>query len=234
MTHFLITRFAIPFAKDSIRYERCTNAPGWFDKRCDLFEKYTLPSIEAQTNQDFYWILIANPDFPGMDKDRLESYAADVLWVDWEWDEGFDTLGNKLKAHFLMDEWIITSRVDNDDMLSKHFIEGCQVTATENVQWLSFPYGYILKKDAAYLRKYPSSPFVSFVERGDSPITVYHTSHIYAGKKYPLVEISDDPGWVQIDHGDNVKNSVKSLMTRGKISGEASVHFEDIRKEFGQ
>jgi hypothetical protein len=225
MIHFLITRFAIPYLEAS--------PSGWFEERCDLFEKYTLPSIESQTNQDFYWILLANPDFPGMDKDRLESYAADVLWVDWKWDERFEFLGERLKAHFLVNDWMITSRIDNDDMISKYFIERCKEAATEDVQWLSFPSGYILKDGAVYSRFYPASPFVSFVEKSDSPLTVYHTAHTNAGANFPIVEVTQQPSWIQVDHGGNVKNSVERLIRRGKISSKAVSRFDQIRKEFG-
>lgn len=226
--HILITRFALPFAKENPRYTRCTNSPGWFDRRCTLFEKYTLPSVKSQTSQHFDWVLISNPNFPGIDKKRLESYGVELFWVDWLFeDEKIEGLSDFIRDKGKNSDWIITSRLDNDDMISKWFMETIFNMAREKKEWLCFPNGYMVEKDKAYIRKYSNSPFVSLVENSKEAKSVYQVSHIYSGKKVASMrKISDIPAWVQVDHGENVKNSVK----RNKL--KTWIPIQKIKKDF--
>jgi hypothetical protein len=231
MKHVLLTRFAIPFPKDNPRYERCTNSKNWFSNRCDLFEKYTLPSVRAQTSKHFDWILLANPDFPSIDIDRLSSYNIEVLWVDWEFDEDQQQLGEVLQHKYKEHDWIITSRLDNDDMLSNWFMKSLLDNAGNKIEWLTFPNGYIMKGDKAFFRRYPTSPFVSLVEPAAQMSSVFQVSHIFAGTKVgPIRELTQDRAWVQIDHGDNVKNNVDKLKSRGKIGNYCSI--SELRENF--
>lgn len=201
--HILLTRFALLHPQSSEE---------WLEHRIELFEKYTLPSVEKQTCKNFEWYLIANPNFPGIKKFRIDKYAR-VLWEDWKWDEDQDNIGKLFRSGWpwirgreIGRPWLISSRLDSDDILAEDFIERIQNTAEEKEEWLSIPRGYMVKGDKAYPRYYEKSPFVSFVEKRHTPKTVLHTPHTKADS----VRIIDDkPGWIQLDHGKNIKNSVE-------------------------
>jgi hypothetical protein len=214
MKHLLLTRFAIPFPADNQR-SRHGNNPDWLPRRYELLERYTLPSVESQTCKDFEWLLIANPNFPWIDHKRLESYTK-VLWVDMEWDEamGFE---EAIRPYTEDEEWMLTSRLDSDDAVYDGFIEDTQAAFRPEVCWYTHPTGYVVKGDEAYFRRYPSSPFVSYSEPAAGARSVYHASHIYAGRGSRLVEVGSEPAWVQVDHGGNVKNSVARLAARGRL-----------------
>jgi hypothetical protein len=224
LRHFLITRFALPFPKDNPRYEAYSNNPGWFHRRCSLFEKHTLPSVKAQTFKDFTWILLANPEFPEISVSKLESYGIEVAWEDWEWDENRSQLASLLKNK-VGDDWVISSRVDSDDILHNRFMEHTHFGAKREREWLAFPNGYVMDRDAAYLYRYINSPFVSLVEPTEEAKFVYHVSHIRARPRI----LSEVPGWIQVDHGGNVKNSVRRI-TRKRDCTKCKI--SDLRKDF--
>lgn len=68
-THVLMTRFnlATPGRESAIR-----NRPGWLAQRFDLFERYCLPSVAAQTVRDFKWIIYFDKDTPEDFRARIE------------------------------------------------------------------------------------------------------------------------------------------------------------------
>jgi Putative rhamnosyl transferase len=59
--HFLLTRFNVAFWAESqaIRLRR-----GWLAGCFDLFREYCLPSLAAQTRQDFEWIVLVDEQTP--------------------------------------------------------------------------------------------------------------------------------------------------------------------------
>ncbi|MEM1060752.1 MAG: glycosyltransferase, partial [Planctomycetota bacterium] len=52
--HVILTRFNL---RSSGREAKYRATAGWMDERFDLFEKFTVPSINAQTDQDFVWFV---------------------------------------------------------------------------------------------------------------------------------------------------------------------------------
>ena len=217
MRHVLMTRFAIPFTKNDDHHDQGRK---WLDDRFALFEKYTLPSVEAQTCKDFSWVLLVNMEFPHFthtDADRLTGYGHKVWFVDTVWDREkvgseFD-YGDMLRAHF-EENWFITSRLDSDDMLGPHYIEGIQSMFTEERQWIGFDNGLVYHAASGvwFTRKYKNSPFVSLVESYDTIKGVYQFPHTAATKKYSYVSVDDKtPGWVQVIHDSNIKNTAKRI-----------------------
>src|SRR6185312_5627395 len=61
VNHVLLTRFNLPSAgvQELIRAK-----DGWLRGRVALFERYTVPSVQAQTTQDFTWLIYFDPASP--------------------------------------------------------------------------------------------------------------------------------------------------------------------------
>ncbi len=222
--HLLITRFAIPFPEGNPR-TRFAIDPTWLPKRYALMEKYVVPAVRSQTCKNFEWLIIVNPDFPGIDLNRLNQYGK-VLSVPMYWDETM-VLRPYLQPYIGDFDWLITSRLDSDDGISRTFIEGIQRNFVEKEAWYTYPRGFIVKDGLAYERYYPSSPFVSYGESAGIASTVYNRSHIYAGELsseedgFRLINLGEEFSWMQIDHGGNVKNNVSRLQARGRCSLES-------------
>jgi hypothetical protein len=96
---------------------------GWFDYRLALFEAITVPSMAAQTSQDFHWLVVVDQRMPRAARERLDRAVAarpgtEVLPVEFKSDlraavaararELADTAGT---------EFTVTSRLDDDDAM---------------------------------------------------------------------------------------------------------------------
>jgi hypothetical protein len=160
------------------------------------------------------------PHITHADADRLIDYGYEVWYVDTVWDrekvgKEFD-YGNLLRAHF-DEDWFITSRLDSDDMLRPQYIEGVQRMFTKERQWIGFDNGLVwhAKANQWFTRKYKNSPFVSLVEPYNTAKGVYQYPHTAANTHYNYVSVDDEnPGWVQVIHDSNVKNTAKRILPK--------------------
>ncbi len=213
MKHILLTRFAM------IR-PNWTISDSWLSDRYELLERYTLPSVEAQTCKNFKWVLIADPSFPEIDRCRLESYT-DVAWV------VKDDYAKAIQPYIENTDWVVTTRLDSDDVICNTFIEGVQSAFIEREMWYSYSRGYVAKGDRAFARTMWNSPFVSYGEPTTGAKTVYWLPHMKAGqlrgdidgqlrKGLHVIDLGDTPAWVQIDHGGNILNSVSRMHKLGR------------------
>lgn len=210
--HFIIIRFN--YAPD---YK-------YLPERIKLFKQFTLPSLQHQTNKNFHLLILGRPEI-----------EIDIPHTFLDWDETdknhyVKCVVDFLKENATMDEIVITSRIDNDDMYLPNYVETVQkIAETENVK---FPYlielkGYWLDLRERKLytneryRKNLTSPFLSMVERGTYH-TVFHSNHSKMGRKFMVVSNDYDPegrnyGWIQIIHKTNqLMNKIPVGQLEGK------------------
>ena len=60
MRHYLLTRFNVALPDSS----GINLQPAWLDPRIDLFRRFCLPAVEAQTTKDFTWLIMCDPETP--------------------------------------------------------------------------------------------------------------------------------------------------------------------------
>lgn len=210
----------------------------WLLKRQKVFEKFCLPSVMAQTNNNFEWVLVSDSRTPSSFKKVLDSYPATVIYHDfenYEWkdappcDDLSSTMRRSTRLEYIKSivagyigvqdtDYIITSRCDNDDALSKDHIE--QVQAYAKIQWkadpnsdfwLSLVRGYKWNNGKVYPINSNSNPFLSFVEAPTNLQTCYQVCHTLASSSgYKMVCIRKcKPTWMQVIHEDNLLNKLK-------------------------
>lgn len=217
MKHVLLTRFAIRWPEGSPR-RRWEEREGWVDYRINLFKKYCLPSVQAQTFKDFDWWLLIDPTFPGITWEHIVylQRCAKLLWV--KDPIVIDQLNEgKLLSHVYKNEWVCSTRFDSDDILRNDFMERLNRIAVEEEMWITFKYGYMMKDGEIAPKQYTRNPFVSYVEYASPFRSVYSEGHKHVHRqKAPLEIIEDVPGWIQVDHGDNIKNLVSRKMKNFK------------------
>ncbi len=208
MNHVLLTRFALRFEEDSSlrKYEQ---DPIWLDYRLQLFRNYCLPSVKAQTFQDFDWWILVDPSFPGLTVKMVAELERDamVLFMDEPWNEKLSQVGELLGPQYNK-KWVCSTRLDSDDMIHNEFMSMVAKEAVEREEWISFPNGYFLKErlGKAVEREYLRNPFISYVEYADPFTSVLKINHIRIGKRGPGIKTVTTPAWIQVDHGDNIKN----------------------------
>lgn len=207
MKHFIITRFN--YAPD---YK-------YLPERIKLFEQYTLPSLQKQTNKNFMLVVLGKPDI------RIEGIQH--IFLEWKENEGghyVKPLVDFLKDCSTKDGIILTSRVDNDDMYLPNYVETVQkIAETENVRlpYLIEQKGYWYDKrvEKYYTneryRANLTSPFLSMVEKGTYN-TVFLANHSKMGKRFPVI-FSENYGWIQIIHKTNqLMNKIPVGQLEGK------------------
>lgn len=214
----------------------------WLQRRQKVFEKFCLPGVEAQKNQDFEWLMVSDSRTPDKFKNVLESYPATVIYPDFEnhvWDDHAppcDDLSAIMKrstqleyiSNFLIDhigtldtDYVITSRCDNDDVLAFDHIDRIQTHAKDfrrldDEFWFSLIRGMQWSHGYVYPHNSLNNAFLSFVEHPENLKTCYQVCHTLASKTdYPVHGVrSGSPTWLQVVHDENLLNKVKRQ--RGK------------------
>jgi len=210
--HFIITRFNIPLpnhTRDKNGKRTLTDA--WMEERFSLFERICMPSIMAQTNQDFQWVVL----FDAQTKERWRAHIQALQTQCPRLTPIFTDRSSCVEAinELIEDrtEKVLTTRLDNDDALHREYVALVQRTAeTKNADcFLLFRFGYSLQGDTAVVRSHRYNPFSTFVEfrNNASPIrTVYCSSHGHIRRVAPLYYIKERPFWLVGIHDRNAVN----------------------------
>ena len=217
--HFILTRFnlATPGREETLR-----SASGWLDRRIELFEQYCLPSVDAQTTHDFLWLIYMDERTEEAYRDGFAGYDAreyvEIRYVDgreFTIDTARQDIATRLQAG---QDWVITTRLDNDDAIGCDFVRKIQDQASfTRREILNFPSGITLRGNDAYLQTDRSNAFSTMVEpRSDNILTVWCRQHIDLPMVAPVVQIRSAPAWCQVIHGENVTNRVKGRRIRLK------------------
>jgi len=205
----------------------------WLKQRQKLFETFTIPSVLAQTNKDFTWLLVSDSRTPKEFRSVLDSYPAEVIYHNFEghkWPEveGSDPIHRRsVQLEYISNvvsdyigyqntDYIITSRCDNDDAIAKDHMEKIRdgaleawLTQPKPKFWLNIVRGYKWDRGIVYPKNSNRSPFISFVEPDNGHLlTTYQCCHTLATEsEYNVVQVRQGaPTWMQVIHPDNLLN----------------------------
>lgn len=214
--HVILTRFnlATPGREEEIR-----NKPGWLARRFDLFERYCLPSMVAQTNQNFTWIIYFDEGTPVEFKERIARLRETFPFVPFYtglfpgdgWRKSVQAV---LAERGLSPDFLLSTRLDNDDALANDFVERMQATANarvgEGALGLNITAGCIMTDDRIYEIRHPSNAFFSLLEPfNDTLRTAPSIQHMTLAARVPVVQVDGGAGWLQVVHGENVSNKIR-------------------------
>ena len=77
-SHFIITRFNLNlYAQD--KHDLPTRTDRWLEHRFEVFERYCLPSVAAQTSGNFTWLCLFDAATPEPTRQAEISYAVFCL-----------------------------------------------------------------------------------------------------------------------------------------------------------
>lgn len=214
--HVLITLF-------NIRYSLSSDLDGlanWTDERFPIFEKYCFPSIKAQSNQDFDWLIIIDSSTKKEQRSRLRNLIDQrprTFIIEYEdWDSIEIPINDWIQTKHPKLKHLITSRVDNDDVLHQDFINKVRNIADSQEEecLINFTNGYCmqLRKENHLLYEFNflDNSFMSFVEPMQIPLkTIRKYNHdCWPQETIRLNEVTDVPLWMQLIHGKNVRNRI--------------------------
>lgn len=214
--HIVITRFNIQYELNDVLYKQ----PAWIEQRLFLFQSYCLPSIERQTCKDFVWLLLCSDQTPEKYKQQLLFFQQrvpqlKVLFCPFYDDNVINLLYNKIGEEYVRGySMLVSTRVDNDDMLEAHYVEYVQnyvnahdlhnviLTFDSGVQWF-------LKKNMVYTVSYELNHFTTFVEDKDQIVTCLGINHVLVPKD-KLIHLQAQNMWCEIVHETNMLNDYTS------------------------
>jgi hypothetical protein len=183
----------------------------WLEHRFALFERFCLPSVEAQTCADFDWIIFCNPDIPRAFLERLRGYsrfrALQPIYFRNTFDQGMAraAVGELARRH----SHLITTRLDNDDAISRTFVETIQQNFRgQEYEFLNFTNGLIWKDGEIRSGRHSSNAFISLVENAENYTTVYCGNHMELDQRGPIAQIAKPAAWLQVVHSRNLSNQV--------------------------
>jgi hypothetical protein len=127
--HFLITRFNLK-SRDWITDKN--KAPiltdDWLEHRLALFDAYCLPSVTAQTTKNFSWLIYFSEDTQSSVKEHVSKTTFMHPWIHIfyirDQEEFVDRFHSDIQQRRTpLREFLITTRIDNDDVIHPRMIE---------------------------------------------------------------------------------------------------------------
>lgn len=165
--------------------------------RTDLFLTHVLPTLKAQTCQDFDCLLIVDKTFPGYQlvQEKLEANEHfKILYTDCPWADGPPAMGwevflppfQALIQSYVEDnypdcKWLTTKRQDNDDLICNDFMEKMLEQVDNKEKWIIFQNGYLYDPGSTHKvyrhTDWNSTHHVYSEPFTDSLKTVHHRMH---------------------------------------------------------
>ncbi|GGZ53389.1 glycosyltransferase [Mesonia mobilis] len=221
MNHFLITRFNVKIKnwKNSKKGEEVLTDK-WLKERFFLFETYCLPSVKNQSNLNFKWFVFFDKDTPEIYKNRIQKIANNFPNFIPVYIQDITFLNSSFKqciTNNIIDpkKNIITTRLDNDDLIHREFIETIQKNYVDRdgvVIDLRRGYQVALgeQNDQIRIFDFPFNPFVSYIEKYKENLqTVMYQQHrSFKYNKNQLI-IDEKPLWIELVHESNKYNTVR-------------------------
>jgi Putative rhamnosyl transferase len=214
--HIVETRFSL-----RVDFGPTTFSHDWLLYRLGLFRRFCLPSVSAQTTDNFTWLLFCDESTEDevMDALRLHEQEIEPLVV-------ATTDSTRVPRRIVRSlirpetETLITTRLDSDDAFSVDYIEAIQAYApafhrsTLSDLLVNFPGGYRfdMENEAIYSSRMYNSPFHSLFERPyeKSPMTVITGKHTTMHERHMTHQDESLHAWMQVLHGSNIHNKLVS------------------------
>jgi hypothetical protein len=175
----------------------------------------------AQTKAQFTWLLFLDVTTPEWILAALQEAAQQALFnVDLVIIDGlFDPASVRTAvAERQGESLVVTTRLDNDDIVAIDFIETIQRNVVDReFLLLNLISGSQQAAGRPYRRPYPANPFISLVENcaEHTRQTVFATEHSLMPSLGPVRNIrTNHPMWMQVVHGSNIANEIVGIPMR--------------------
>jgi len=190
----------------------------WMYDRINLFLTYCLPSVLAQKNKNFTWLIYFDTKTPTVFLDKLLFLKSAPISIELILVDNYNGMIKHMTERFLRSEnkYVISSRLDNDDAISDQFMQKIQEAFVPRHQTvINLNAGYVLdlqKKVFTKWRNKLTNQFSSIIEDKASAdiITIYGFPHWRHPTSSTTINIQSKPCWIEIIHQNN--NRDRSLL----------------------
>jgi len=216
-THIITTSFNVPSVSwKQTRDGKNTLTDEWFTDRIDIFDKYCLPSFKNQTSKNFIWIVFFDVNTPDFYKARIQEIQMELPnfrpYFVIDHDEKKVRLLEIIPEYTGNSEFLISTDVDNDDILHREYVETIQhLFQPKDNLVIDLRRGLQLTKKSgnkAFITEYYSvaNPFVSLVEDIRNFKTVTHYFH-HKYRDFKDTAVFDKKSlYIQFIHQNNLMN----------------------------
>ena len=213
--HYLITRFNLRNKNwDVTKNNETLLTRNWMSHRIDLFSNFCLPSVANQTNTNFQWLLFFDQTTENDFKREVDVLLQPYKHFKSFYINGTDAFRSSIEAFIKKDSrdatHIVTSRMDNDDCIHKNYIDTIQSQfAYQDFMVIDILKGYTLQISPDVMlgkKEHIFNPFISLIEKNESPKTVWSSAHNMWKKESRCIEITRKRLWMSIIHKKNKTN----------------------------
>ena len=227
--HYLFTRYNLLDPQTTVYNNPAVKDPGaWMEHRMELFDEYTLPSVMMQTCTNFTWLLAFAPETPSKYYLKYQEFPRVKVIFKYPADWLREQLTSVYYSYRLTGDWLITSRLDNDDMILPEYVETVQSYFDNTFKLVDvngFQHDLATGKDYDPDRAGCTSPFISLIEQVGTPWqsistdpaeaklitepvkTVYYCSHSKMEWHFPAVK-NPKRLYKMIIHDRNISNKI--------------------------
>lgn len=228
--HYLITRFNLknPNWDVTKNNEELLN-DAWMEDRMWLFENFCLPSVTSQTNQNFTWLLYLDTTTSEKYKTKIFDLTSGIENVKVFFINGMNEFYPQIQKTITDNTkpYLITTRIDNDDVISRFFIDEVQKKFdSQDFLAVDIIKGYSLQIKPIYIlgkKEHVFNPFISLIEKNENPKTVWFNDHTQWKKESRIIQVTNKRLWMSIIHEKNKVN---------EFDGYDNVKWEDIKDKF--
>ncbi len=215
--HFLITRYNVPLEGWELDKSGIyTRDDAWMEHRFQLFKKYCVPTILAQSEDDFTWLIYCDRNTSQVYLDNMNSLIKSIPNAMIRLTGGYheclsdiDGLLSKAETPF-----VITSRLDNDDGLGIHYIRIIQqnfIAQNGVILNLLNGHGYnVIRHVTTEMYNIRNNHFSSLIERNNSAgghISIRGFQHDNPPADFVIRNLPEKNAWLKIFHERNLKSS---------------------------
>jgi hypothetical protein len=230
--HYLITRFNLknPEWNTTKNNETLLN-DDWMNHRLELFQNYCLPAVTAQSNKNFKWLIFFDTSTHEMFKERIDNLLEKHSFIKHFYINGMpkfnSAIVNFIESDTDKEQYIISSRLDNDDCIHKDYIDEIQKQfRQQDFMAIDVVKGYSLQISPDYMlgkKEHVFNPFLSLIETKDDFQTIWKTDHNLWKKEDRIIKIKDKRLWLSVIHNKNKVN---------EFDGYGDVDWNQVSKDF--
>lgn len=208
--HLIITKFNIrhPEWEQDYRGQPVLDET-WMDHRIALFEQYCLPSFQAQTDQNFNWLILLDATTLPHHRQKMQSLVGDFDHFELKYCTAAEIVPY-IESHLATQprEAYITTHIDNDDAIHQRYVELVQsLCAGHTTALIDLELGYQAIPQIPRYRRLldPLNPFISLLAHKAQPAHILQ--HPHNRWQHPnTIRYDQDPMWLQFIHGHNKLN----------------------------
>ena len=230
--HYLITRFNLRVDIWNVtKNNEQLLTDEWMDNRMWLFENFCFPSVVAQKNKTFEWLLYFDTNTKEVYKTRILELVNKqphfrVFFVD-AMPSFMPELINYIKEETKGIQFLITTRIDSDDSMHIDFINEVQKQFNQQeYRAIDFIKGYSMQIEPRYVlgkKDQLFNPFISLIEKNENPKTVFYQDHRFWKRDKKVTQLGKKRMWLSIIHQRNKIN---------RFDGYGNVKWGKLKNDF--